>query len=42
MLCEDLERWDGVIGGSEVQEGGNVCILMADSRCCMAETNITL
>ena len=42
MLYEDLERWDGVKGGSEVQEGGNVCILMADSRCCMAETNMTL
>ena len=42
MLCEDLERWDGVEGGSDVQEGGNVCILMADSRCCMAETNMTL
>ena len=27
MLCEDLERWDGVEGGNEVQEGGNVCIL---------------
>ena len=26
----------------QAQEGGNVCILMADSCCCMAETNTTL
>ena len=31
MLCDNLERWDGVEGGREVQEGGNVCIPMADS-----------
>ena len=28
--------------GREVQEGGDVHILMADSCCCMAETNTTL
>jgi len=32
----------GVGGGREVQEGREVCILMADSRCCTAETNTTL
>ena len=42
MLCDDLEGGDGVGGGREVQEGGDICILMADSHCCMAETNITL
>ena len=26
----------------EVQEGGNICILMADSCYCLAETNTTL
>lgn len=26
----------------EVQEGGNTCILPADSRCCRAETNTSL
>ena len=26
----------------EVQEGGDICILMADSCCCVAETNRTL
>ena len=28
-------------GGREVQERGDIYILMADSRCCMAETNTT-
>ena len=28
--------------GREVQEEGNTHILMADSHCCMAETNTTL
>ena len=26
----------------EAEEGGDICILTADSRCCMAETNTTL
>ena len=31
--AENLERqgWDAVGGGREVQEGGNICIPMADS-----------
>ena len=29
-------------GGREAQEGGDVCILTADSCCYTAETNITL
>ena len=32
--------WGG--GGREVQEGGAICILMADLHCCMAEINATL
>ena len=28
MLCDNLEGWDGVGGGEEVQEGGNIYILM--------------
>ena len=31
MLRDSLEKWDGVGGGKEVQEGGDVCIPMADS-----------
>ena len=34
--------WDGVGGGREVQKGGDIFILMADSCCCMAETNTIL
>ena len=30
-LCGDLEGWDGVGGGREVQEGGHICISMVDS-----------
>ena len=29
-------------GGKEVQEGGDIFILMFDSHCYMAETNTTL
>ena len=31
-----------VRGGREAQEGGDMCILMADSHSCTAETNTTL
>ena len=36
VLCDDLEGWDA--GG----KGGNICIIMADSHCCTAETNTFL
>ena len=39
MLCDNLE--DEVGGGREVQEWGDICIPMTDSRPCMAETNTT-
>ena len=26
MFCDNLEGWDGVGGGREVQEGGGICI----------------
>ena len=42
VLCDNLEEWDGVEDGGDVQEGGDMCILMADSHCCMAEANTTL
>ena len=35
MLCDDLEGWDGG-GGREFQEGGDICIHMADSLLCTA------
>ena len=37
MLCDNLE--DGVGGGREVHEGGDICIPMADSCSYMAEVN---
>ena len=42
MLRDSLEKWDGVGGGTEVQEGGDICILTADPHCHMAETTTTL
>ena len=42
VLSDNLEGWDGVMGGREVQEGGDICILMADSSGYMAKNNITL
>ena len=30
-LCINLEGWDGEGDGKEVQKGGDICILMADS-----------
>ena len=39
-LCINRERWDGEGGGREVQEGGNICIPMADSCCSLTENKI--
>ena len=42
-LCDHLEGWGGVgWGGREVEEGGDICTPVADSCCCMAETNTML
>ena len=41
-LCDNLEGWNGVGGGKEAQVGGDICIPVADSRSCMAETNTVL
>ena len=37
MLCDDLGRWDE--GGREVQEGGDICKLMADSQVALVVKN---
>ena len=42
MLCDDLEGCHGGSGGREPQQGRDICILRADSHCCMAEANTTL
>ena len=40
MLSGDLDGWDG--GGREVEEGGDICIHIADSLHCTAEPKTTL
>ena len=42
MLCDDLEGWDGVRGRRAVQEGEVMCIHIADSPHCTAESNTIL
>ena len=42
VLCDSLELGDRAGGGREVQEGGDMCIPMADSCWCMAESSTTL
>ena len=41
MFCDDLVGGDGE-GRREAQEGGDMCIHIADSLSCTAETNTTL
>ena len=38
-LCNNLEGWDGEGDGREVQEGGDICIPMADSCWYLTENN---
>ena len=38
MIYDNIVGWDGVESGKEVQDGGDICIPVADS-CCMAESN---
>ena len=42
MLCDNLEGWDGVGNERKVQEEEDICVRMADSHCCMVETNTML
>ena len=42
MLYDNLVGKDEVGSGKKVQERGDICILRAHSRCCIAETNTTL
>ena len=41
-LCDNLEGWDEVGGGRELQKGGHICIAMTDSCSCMTKTNTML
>ena len=45
MLCDHLEGWDregGREGDTRGRGYGDICIHIADSLCCTAETNATL
>ena len=42
VFCDDLEKWNGQVGGREVQEGGDICIQIADILGCTLETNTPL
>ena len=42
VLCDNLEEWDMVGGGKQVQEERDIFIAMADLCWCMAETNTVL
>ena len=42
MPCDILEGWDGLGGGMEVPDGGDMYTPMADSCCCLAETSTIL
>ena len=37
QLCDDLEGWDE--GGERKPKRKNICVHVADSLCCTAETN---
>ena len=41
-LCVHLEGWDGKGEGREFQEGGDICIPMADSCLNLTENNKVL
>ena len=42
MLCDNLDGGDGVEGGREVQEGGDICLAVTDLCRCTAKTNTML
>ena len=42
VLCDNLEGWHELGGGKDIQEGGHICIPMADPCWYMAETERVL
>ena len=38
-LCINLEGWDGVGDGREIQKGGDICIYITDSYWGLTENN---
>ena len=41
-LCNNLERWEWVEGGREIQEGKDLCTIMVNSYCYKAEIKLIL
>lgn len=41
-VCNNLGMWEGWRGWREVQEGGDLCVLMTDPHWSIAETNAIL
>ena len=39
VLCDNLEGWSGEGARRGDQEGGDTCITMANSCCCMAKNH---
>ena len=42
QLLKEIKVRGGMGCGHEAQEGGDICMIMADLHCCMAETNTIL
>ena len=42
VSCSVMTQEGDMARGREAEEGGDVCIIMAELRCCMAETNTKL
>ena len=40
MLCDNQVGWDRVGVGGEFQEGGDMCIFVADLHCCTEANTI--
>ena len=38
-LCNNLEEWERAGGEREIQEGGDICVPMADSCSCLTKQN---
>ena len=42
MLCDSIEKWDGMGDGGEFQEGRGIYMPMTDLCQCLAETSTIL
>ena len=42
VLCDNLGGWDGMGDGNEAHKGKDICVPMADSCWCVAESSTRL